>query len=208
MVEVGTEFSGGGYWVSVREISSSESGFVGGTSVSRITRDSKGPGRWPGPTIALFLFEGEEGELASYAISDACPHMAIGSLSKGDALSLRDCRGGRRRSGGHGGDDGGAAVADIEDAISAAVSCPVHSFTFDLSSGQCISDAPDMRTAPATVFPSRVVTTAGGGHAIQVFTLPRPLQPIESRVCSKAEGSAVQIAILDRALDAKFGRGD
>jgi nitrite reductase/ring-hydroxylating ferredoxin subunit len=72
------------------------------------------------PPVALFrLRSGADAPV--YAIQDACPHVAIGSLVKGDA----------------------AYVGDIEDwsgsTCRAAVACPVHAFTFDLDNGLCIA---------------------------------------------------------------------
>lgn len=70
------------------------------------------------PPVALFRF-GRDSPI--YAIQDECPHVAIGSLAEGEAASLED-------------------IEDFSDATcNAAVSCPIHSFTFDLSTGQCIS---------------------------------------------------------------------
>ena len=70
--------------------------------------------------VALFRF-GATTDAPVYAIQDECPHVAIGALVSGDATH----------------------IDDIENfngtTCKAAVSCPVHAFTFDLETGLCIA---------------------------------------------------------------------
>jgi nitrite reductase/ring-hydroxylating ferredoxin subunit len=112
-----------------------------------------------------------------HAIADACPHVAIGSLAQGDACVL----------------------ADLEDL--AVVSCPVHTFAFDLSTGHCVTDK-RRKTPAASVYSTRIWRENDGSEVVQISTMPR--KAVEN-VVSIDVGNRAQLRLVEIALRRKFG---
>ena len=115
--------------------------------------------KWTGrPPATLFSFKNEESNGQSqqklpmrlHAIADACPHVAIGSLAKGDACVL----------------------PDLEDL--AVVTCPVHSFAFDLTTGHCVTDK-RRKTPAANVYSTRIWQDNNGKEVVQISTKVKPV---------------------------------
>ena len=123
-----------------------------------------------------------------YAISDLCPHVAIGRLSEGDAVDLGD-------------------MEDLRTAGCASlpvVDCPVHAYVFDLRSGHCITDRRG-RTPPAPVYPTRTAVV-GGQRVLQVCSKPRA--PVPENTVSVEAGNKAQLHLVARAMDRKFGAAE
>ena len=152
---------------------------------------SSHPG-WESEPVAIFALSSESSELEFYAISDPCPHVAVGSLHDGDAC---------------------ADLGDLEDiagtGLRAAVLCPVHSFAFDLQTGHCITDK-RQGTPPARIYRTRLITvaaeSAGGSHStsrmLQIHTEPK--ETTENTVSLKA-GNKAQLHLVQLALERKYG---
>lgn len=176
---------------------------------------------WEGEPVAIFVLAGGS---EVYAISDPCPHVAIGSLHSGDAC---------------------AKLGDLEDiassGLNAAVLCPVHSYAFDLETGHCITDKsrqtpaanvyntriatinnPGLASSPQTTSgiatsatptkssssieeadqPGRVPTSNISRRVLQIQSVPRPKE--ENRVSLEA-GNKAQLHLVQLALTRKYG---
>ena len=116
-----------------------------------------------------------------YAITNACPHVSIGALAYGDAVDYPD-------------------LEDSPGGCAPAVNCPVHAFTFDLITGQCVSDHPGQRSEPATVYPALM-------HEGRVFirTDPKPRMSKFGRIMGQDAGFSIQMRIVEKGLARKFG---
>lgn len=151
---------------------------VPGTAV-RVTTDTHPS--WPHAPVALYGFpttsSSSSPKLQLHAIGDACPHVAIGSLSKGDVCVL----------------------SDLEDL--SVVSCPVHTYVFDLKTGHCLTDK--RNHTPATpVYKTRIACGADGLGMVQICTTPNASVPNKVPL---DVGNAAQLALVKIGLDRKFG---
>lgn len=133
---------------------------------------------WHQQAVALYRFDGNRGSAYDrvFAMQNACPHVAIGELVGGDAMP----------------------TADIEDLgldcpPTAVVACPVHSFTFDVSTGQCVSDGGC--TKRGNTYKTRVGPTG----IVYMFSEPDDGAEKENTF-SKQQGHKAQMAIVERAL--------
>ena len=142
--------------------------------------------KWTGrPSATLFSFKNEESNgqsqqklpLRLHAIADACPHVAIGSLAKGDACVL----------------------PDLEDL--AVVTCPVHSFAFDLTTGHCVTDK-RRKTPAANVYSTRIWQDNNGKEVVQIST---KVKPVVENTVSLEVGNKAQLRLVEMALRIKFG---
>ena len=123
--------------------------------------------KWCNPPVALIAFYDTTATARHrprlHAIQDACPHVAIGSLIQGDnciyepIVDLED------------------EIVDLEDiADIPVVACPVHSFTFDLNTGHCITDK-RKNTPPALIYNTRYWYDAVlKQEMVQICMRPKP----------------------------------
>ena len=117
--------------------------------------------KWCNPPVALIAFYDTTATARHrprlHAIQDACPHVAIGSLIQGDNC-IYDTK-----------------IVDLEDiADIPVVACPVHSFTFDLNTGHCITDK-RKNTPPALIYNTRYWYDAVlKQEMVQICMRPKP----------------------------------
>ena len=164
---------------------------------------------WDGEPVAVFCLSDGGGlpQTRLFAISDACPHVAIGSLYDGDAC---------------------AGLGDLEDIVGlrAAVLCPVHSYAFDLQTGHCVTDK-GKGTPSAKVYRTRIITVSSPGAAkgsknsdpsdgnssagssdnqsrrvLQIHAVPE--DAADNRVSLEA-GNKAQLHLVQLALERKYG---
>lgn len=126
------------------------------------------------PALAIFI----DSMSTLYAIQDACPH-AGHPLSNGDILQAGD-------------------IEDISPTcgIRLVVACPAHTFTYDTSTGVCLSDPISGRTARRWE-----VKLEDGGVYIGAAMPPSATRPS----LSKDENDRIQMKIVVQALDRKYG---
>ena len=126
------------------------------------------------PALAIFLSLKDN---SVYAIEDACPH-AGHAMSKGDLL-----------------------VGDIEDlapgcGLGPIVACPAHAFTYDASSGWCLSNpGSGGRT-------SRWEAKIEGESVLVGPIVPSSGEP---PVLTKEQCDNIQLRMVGQALDRKYG---
>jgi nitrite reductase/ring-hydroxylating ferredoxin subunit len=174
---------------------------------------------WEGEPVAVFCLSGSGGgsgggsaeplpEVERYAISDPCPHVAIGSLHDGDACA------------------GLGELGDLEDmaGLNAAVLCPVHSYAFDLQTGHCITDK-GRGTPSANIYRTRIITVNAGAAAAQKSSnanvldgggsnIRRVLQinmvpkDTAENTVSLTAGNKAQLHLVQLALERKYGTAE
>lgn len=113
-----------------------------------------------------------------FAIGNTCPHAGY-PLGDGDIEDL----------------DGAIDCAGKLDAP--VVSCPAHSYLFDLRRGTCITEKP--RCDPAAVFP---VELRDG--RVFLGTQPKTGGEIGARVLTTDEANKTQLAMVGLALERKY----
>ena len=122
--------------------------------------------KWCNPPVALIAFYDTTATARHrprlHAIQDACPHVAIGSLIQGDNCIYRM-------------NEDDKKIVDLEDiADIPVVACPVHSFTFDLNTGHCITDK-RKNTPPALIYNTRYWYDAVlKQEMVQICMRPKP----------------------------------
>jgi nitrite reductase/ring-hydroxylating ferredoxin subunit len=151
---------------------------------------------WQGAPVSLFRLK-KTGPV--FAVQDACPHVAIGELSQGEA----------------------ADVGDIEDyatsTCTAAVAwcapntassplslprrtlrlrSPVHTFVFDLHTGHCVTDS---RTPPARIYATKL--TGDGRVLVQCKPLAQ-----QQRRATIEDGHRMQMLLVEQGLDRVYGK--
>jgi len=132
---------------------------------------------WAGLDLAIFRIKGEY-----FAVQNTCPHAAA-PLASGD-------------------------IEDFpEHELKGCVSCPAHSYIFNLESGACLTNP---ETPAARVYEVRLAEEAPGVHAVFVSREQRwaaGAAPSPERL-EKAAVNSIQLKLVGIGLDRKYGPED
>lgn len=121
-----------------------------------------------------------------WALQEGCPHANI-SLRMADIEDFRP---------------------DFPTTHGPCLSCPAHSYVFDVGSGDCLTNrhTPPARTYDVQVSPAE---TSAEGAAFHVWVCQVPKQPAlhaePSGPLSLEVGNAIQLKLVEAALRRKFG---
>ena len=139
--------------------------------------------QWPGEPIVVWYrrVPGTE-DCEVFAMQEACPHASI-SLVESDIEDLR--------------------AENVGKLSGPCISCPAHSYVFDLGSGKCLTnrETPDARTYPAWAEPTP------SGDAVRILVRPErhPPNAPGPPPLSQQEANSIQLEMVDRALRRRFG---
>ena len=154
------------------------------TTILQINSDSHPT--WTNTPVAFFSFptlnQVDGYSFTFHAISNACPHVAIGSLSEGDACVFHP------RSAAQ------SDLVDVEDLLLHVVSCPVHTYVFDLTTGHCLTN----QTSSANVYNVRVNQM----EMVQIYSKPNKAK---KNHVSIEVGQQAQLKLVEIGLNKKYG---
>jgi len=132
--------------------------------------------RWKGEDV-LVVLRRTDGRL--WAICNICPHAGY-PLDEGDIEDLGESASGR-------------------DLGSPVVSCPAHSYLFDMERGTCINMADNC--PPAPVYRAQL-----RGDRLFLSLQPDQDGATGTHKLCKSDENAIQLEMVDRALNRKYGR--
>jgi len=161
---------------------------------NRFVVDRSTCSQWSGEPVVVW-----HRGLDFWAMQEACPHAAI-SLEASDIEDL---------------------MSEFPNTQGPCISCPAHAYIFDLGSGACLTNANtnDARRYPVGLTVGRwprLLTASTGDDdetdddALQVWLGREPLPPAVGarEAVGQKVGDAIQIQLVRRALERKFGAFD